>query len=103
MKRVLQKLWFITLWFALIYSTQHLVRDVLSDIFGIHNAFTEFLHRESPASAWCYGFCQWTTFPVEIFYILASLRLLKKGGFGLIGVVMIIFIVPILLQYFGII
>lgn len=103
MKQILQKSWMILLWLILIYSAQHLVRDILSDVFGIHNTFTEFLHRESSNSAWCYGFCKWTTFPVEIFYIFASLYLLKKKNFGLIGVIMVMIIIPVLLQYLDVI
>jgi len=39
------------------------------------------------------------TFPIEIFYILSSIYLLKKNKFGLLGWGMIIIIIPVLLQY----
>lgn len=62
-KLLLQKTWIVILWIVLIYSTQHLIRDILSDIFGIHNMFTEFGHRESSNALWCGKYCKWTTFP----------------------------------------
>lgn len=101
MKQILEKLWTITLVFVLIYASQHLIRDILSDVLGIHNSFTEFGHRESSNATWCVSFCKWTTFPVEIFYIFASLYLLKTKKFGVIGWLMVILAIPVLLQYFN--
>jgi len=98
-KDFLLKVWKIILIFILIYSIQHLIRDILSDILWIHNNFTEFLHRESSYANWCKEFCKWMTFPIEIFYILSSIYLLKKNKFGLLGWGMIIIIIPVLLQY----
>jgi len=97
-----QKIWVIILWIILIYSTQHLIRDILSDIFGIHNIFTEFGHRESSNVSWCGEYCKWTTFSIEIFYIFSSIYLIKKREFGKLGWIMIVLIIPVLLQYFGI-
>jgi len=99
MKQILKKLWTIILIFILAYASQHLVRDILSDILGIHNAFTEFGHRESSNASWCGDYCKWTTFPVELFYIFASFYLLRTKKFGVIGWLMVIVIIPVLLQY----
>ena len=90
----------IFLWTSLFYASQHLVRDVLSDIFNIHNAFTDFAHRKAAAGRWCHQFCRWTTFPLEIFYILASLYLLKTKKFSPLGYLMIFLLIPIFLNYF---
>jgi len=100
MKQILEKSWTIILWVVLIYASQHLIRDILSDIFGIHNAFTEFGHRENSNAVWCGDYCRWTTFPVEIFFISASLYLLKVKRFGIVGWLMLILAVPVLLQYY---
>lgn len=93
------RIWRVILWVSLVYATQHLIRDILSDILGIHNTFTEFLHRESANAKWCGDLCKWTTFPVEIFYIISSTYLLKKKRFGLLGRTMTVLGILILLQY----
>lgn len=97
------KIWNVVLWFVLFYASQHLARDVLSDILGIHNTFTEFGHRESSNAKWCGNYCKWTTFPAEIFYIGSCIYLLKKNKFGWLGYAMIVFGVFILMQYLDII
>jgi len=103
MKLALKKLWIIILWIVLIYAAQHFVRDILSDIFGIRNSFTDFGHRESSNAVWCGKYCKWTTFPIEIFYIFTSLCLLKAKKFGVVGWLMMIVIIPVLLQYLDLI
>ena len=86
------------LYFVLFYANQHLVRDILSDILDIHNWFTEIGHRESSNTAWCGTLCRWTTFPIEIFYILSSFYLIKQNKFGTLGWILIFLLIPILLQ-----
>ena len=91
------------LYFVLIYASQHLVRDILSDILGIHNWFTQIGHRESSNALWCGALCKWTTFPIEIFYIVSSFYQIKQNKFGTLGWIMIFLLIPILLQYSDII
>jgi len=86
----------------LIYAIQHTVRDILSDVIGLHSRFTDFGHRESSSALWCGAYCKWTTFPVEIFYIISSIYLLKKRKFGWLGWSIIIVAIPVLLQYLDI-
>jgi len=102
-KEKLQKLWTLTLWFFLIFAIQHTFRDILTNILGIHNFFTEIGHRQSASAAWCGNFCELSTFPIEIFYMISSIYLLKKKEFGWLGVLMLLIVIPLLLQYFDII
>lgn len=96
------KIWNVVLYFTLIVFCYHLVRDTLSDIFGIHHPLIDFFHRESASAKWCGKWCKWHTFPIEIFYIIASVYLLKTQQFGWLGWVMILLLIPIALQYFDI-
>lgn len=96
------KLWRIILWLVLFYAIQHTVRDVLSDVFEVQNAFTQFSHREASHAAWCSNYCRWTIFPIEVFYIISSVYLLRKNEFGWLGWLMLILAIPILFQYFDI-
>ncbi len=89
----------IFLYIVLIYSSLHLIRDLLSDIFGFHNWFTDIGHREYPSTSWCSSFCKWTTFPLEIFYIISAIYLIKHNKFGTLGFLMVLLIIPVLLQY----
>lgn len=97
------QIWKVILWLIILYAFQHLIRDILADILDIHNFFTEILHRDSSAANWCRNFCQYTTFPIEIFYLISSIYLLKKRKFGWLGWAMLVVILPVLLQYFDII
>ena len=58
----------VILYLMLIYSCYHLIRDILSDLFGIHHPLIDIFHRESASAKWCGKWCKWHTFPIEIFY-----------------------------------
>jgi hypothetical protein len=59
---------------AWVWVIYHLIRDVLSDILGIHNRFTQFLHYDldlDQQPSWLQwtnfsGYRKWITFPIEI-------------------------------------
>ena len=97
------KIWDIVLYSLLAYSCYHLIRDILSDIFGIHHPLIDIFHRESASAKWCGKWCKWHTFPIEIFYIIVSIYLLKTQQFGWLGGIMIVLMIPIALQYFNIV
>lgn len=71
-------MWHLFLFVVFLYSIQHLVRDVLQDILGVHNAFTEFAHFEADASKvpsiirflYTQPLARFLTFPIEIFMIV---------------------------------
>ena len=68
-----------------IWSIYHLYRDISTDILGIHNAFVDFGHREYLIERWCDPYCRYTTFPLEIFNIVACYIVLKREWVGLLG------------------
>ena len=92
---LVMKIWNAILYLILAFSCYHLLRDILSDIFGIRRPLIDFFHRESASAKWCGNWCKWHTFPIEIFYIIASIYLLKTQQFGWLGWVMIILAIPI--------
>ncbi len=68
-----------------IWSIYHLYRDISTDILGIHNPFVDFGHREYLTARWCDPYCDYTTFPLEIFNIVACYIVLKREQVGLLG------------------
>lgn len=64
-----------------IFSTYHLVRDVVQTL-GINNIFTTIFHRPH---LWCKPYCNYVTYPLDIFGIFGSLYVLKKNKVGLLG------------------
>lgn len=69
----------------LIWSVYHLLRDTLSDIFGIHNWFTQILHYDLEKSKlpkelmWSDlgGWRKYSTFPIEIFLIIVTPKAIR--------------------------
>lgn len=92
------KIWHTFLKFAFFYAIYHLARDILQDIFGIRNTFTEFAHFEAdPARVpillqWAtLGFFgRYSTFPIEIFFIFAIPRALKNKRFKRLDLIMVL-------------
>ena len=71
---------------VLIFSTYHLVRDVLQT-FEIQNLFTNILHRPH---LWCKSYCNFVTYPLDLLGIIGSLFVLKKSKPGTIGTIIIL-------------
>src|ERR1700694_2477720 len=67
--------------FLLLSFSYHLVRDVLQ-ILGAHNFLADFLHSRG---RWCTRFCDWITFPPEIFGIFGSIIVIRRNEVGLLG------------------
>lgn len=93
-----------------IYSFYHLIRDILQDIFNIHNPFTEFLHQNPQIDKmpnyfkWInfFGYRKYITFPIEIFLLLAIPKVNRSKRFNkLDGVILftIVFTVGLWLIY----
>ena len=83
----------------LFWSIYHLFRDVSTDIFGFHNAFIDFAHRNYPGVYWCTPYCQYTTFPLEIFNIIAGTIVLKRNKIGILGKIILLSIPIWLIGY----
>lgn len=92
------RIWKILLWLVFVWAAYHLVRDILQDILGIHNRFTEFLHYEAQQELlpdWLKiihldnNLGRWLTIPIAVFYLLAVpiSWIIKK--FGILEVIMI--------------
>ncbi|HCR81413.1 MAG: hypothetical protein UY13_C0002G0425 [Candidatus Pacebacteria bacterium GW2011_GWB1_47_8] len=73
-----------------VWSVYHLYRDISTDILGIHNRFVDFAHRQYPGVRWCASYCKYTTFPPEIFNIVAIYTVLKRDRAGLLGVAVLL-------------
>lgn len=71
----------------LMFSTYHLVRDILQT-FGIHNAFTNILHRSH--TEWCRSYCNFVTYPLDLLGMIGSYIVLKRNKLGTVGVVLLI-------------
>lgn len=106
-KEIFLKTWHLFLLIVFFYSIQHLVRDILQDIFGIHNTFTEFGHFQADISripsALKFLFIQplarFSTFPIEIFMIVAISAVWKRKKFTKLDWVITITLVFILITY----
>lgn len=66
----------------LVFSIYHLIRDVSTAFFNIHNDFVDFGHRDH---LWCRPICPYITLPFEAYGIVASLVVLKRNKLGLLG------------------
>jgi len=67
--------------FITIFSVYHLIRDLLQN-FGIENLATDILKMEKN---WCSYYCNWITFPMEIFVSIGSGVILKRNKIGHLG------------------
>lgn len=88
----MNKFWRLVFIVLLIWSIYHLVRDISTDIFEIHNAFVDFAHKNYPGKYWCGSYCKYTTFPLEIFNIIATVIVLKRNKIGILGSLVIVLI-----------
>lgn len=66
----------------LAFSAYHTVRDILQ-IYGVHSIFADWLHWEH---RWCKPYCDYALFPPELFNIVAIGIILKRGKFGILGI-----------------
>lgn len=76
----------IFLWIILIGAIYHLIRDILQ-IAGIENAFTEIGHWNH---RWCGRYCNYVTLPLDLFVIVASVIVLRRRKFGILGVSIVV-------------
>ncbi len=97
MKGNMNKYWKFIFIILLIWSIYHLIRDIFTDISGIHNPLFDFGHREYLGTYWCSFYCQYTTFPLEIFNIIAITVILKRNDVGILGT-LVLFTLPIWLS-----
>ncbi|MEK7169038.1 MAG: hypothetical protein AAB778_03435 [Patescibacteria group bacterium] len=72
---------------VLVLSTYHFVRDILQT-FGIHNAFTNILHRSH--TEWCRSYCNFVTYPLYLLGMIGSYIVLNRNKLGTVGVVLLI-------------
>ena len=80
----------------LLGAVYHLVRDILQ-IIGVQNVITEIGHMDHK---WCRSFyCDYVTFPVEIFIIVASVIIIKRKRGGILGQVVIVSLLASLLMW----
>ena len=82
----MRKIWFYIFLILLIWSTYHLVRDILQ-IFGVSNFLVDVLHRNH---LWCAQYCSYVTIPPEIFVIIASGIVLWRKRIGILGALVLI-------------
>lgn len=87
------RIWKVLLRLVFVWAAYHLVRDILQDILGVHNRFTEFLHYEAQQELlpqWLKiihldnNLGRWLTIPLAVFYLLAvpiSWRIKKIWNF----------------------
>ena len=69
-----------------ILSIYHLIRDIFQTI-GINTWLTNFFHRPHQ---WCKPYCNYVTYPLDLFGIFGSLYELKRNKFDIIGKVLLI-------------
>lgn len=70
----------------LLLSTYHLVRDTFQ-VFDIHNFLSDLWSRPH---IWCGAYCDYVTYPMEIFNIVGSAVVLKRKKIGLLGILVIL-------------
>lgn len=73
--------WKLIVYFLLAFSTIHLLRDILQ----IYNIDTPLATILKTNHTFCRPFCNYVTFPPEIFLIIASLFVLGMKKFGKLG------------------
>ena len=106
-KKTFLKIWRYCLLMVFVFSTLHLIRDILQEILGVRNVFTEFGHFQADISRipsmvrflYIQPFSGFLTFPVEIFMIIAAPIAWKRKEFTKIDGIIIILIVFSLLWY----
>lgn len=94
MKEKMDKFWRSVFILLLIWSIYHLIRDIFTDILGLHNFIVDFGHRNYPEIRWCSSYCQFLTIPLEIFNIVAISIVLQRNKIGLLGLI-VLFTLPI--------
>ena len=69
----------------LLISTYHLIRDTFQ-VFDIHNFFIDIWNRPH---FWCRPYCDFATYPLDIFNIVGSVMILKRNKVSLLGILVI--------------
>lgn len=70
----------------LLISGYHLIRDTLQ-IFDIHNYFIDIWNRPH---FWCRPYCDFVTYPLEIFNTVGSVIVLRRNRAGSLGILVIL-------------
>ncbi len=70
----------------LLFFIFHTIRDILQ-IFDIKTPLATFLQTNHP---WCRPYCDFVTFPLELFGIVGSLIVLKRKTVGLVGILVLL-------------
>ena len=81
----MSKFWHWVFIIILIFSIYHLFRDITTDILGFHHPFVDIGHRLYPGLRWCGPYCLYSTFPLEIFNIIATIKVLSRNKVGILG------------------
>ncbi len=82
----MKKIYYFLFILILLISSYHLIRDTLQ-IFDIHNFFIDIWNRPH---IWCRPYCDFATFPLEIFNIVGSSVVLKRNRVSLLGILVIL-------------
>jgi hypothetical protein len=82
----MRKIFTLIFWILLIWSSYHLVRDVLQ-IYGVHHPLIDLWHRNH---LWCAQYCSYITIVPEIFVIIASSIVLWRKRIGILGAIVLI-------------
>jgi len=70
---------------VLVGAMYHFVRDLLQ-IGGIENFFTQVGHWSHD---WCAGYCDYVTLPIDIFVIIGSAIIIRRGKIGNLGLLVV--------------
>jgi len=82
----MNKFWRYILVLGLLFFVYHFVRDILQ-ILGYHHLLLDIGSR---MRYWCGPYCEYITFPPEIFGIIALSIILKRNRFGLLGIILLL-------------
>lgn len=67
------------------FGVYHTARDLLQ-VFDLHSGFTNLGHRPHQ---WCAPWCDYVTLPLDVFTVLASFIVLKRGRVGKLGLILL--------------
>ncbi len=78
----------IIIWFLFLWSAYHLIRDLLTDVLGVHHPIIDVLHMRPRHKEHILGkFYQFWGLPLEVGVFLLSIHAIISHDFGLGGAV----------------
>lgn len=80
----------------LFWAVYHTIRDVLQ-ILGVGNFLTTAWSRDH---VWCRAYCDYITIPVELFVIIASIIILRRGRAGKLGGIVVLCLFLFIIMWF---